>query len=39
MVDNYAAMCNTETRGGVANSYGDLKRGAEIVKYLEYCGG
>lgn len=35
MVDHYPAMCKTETRGGVANTYGDLKRGAEIVNYLE----
>ena len=24
MVDHYAAMCKTETRGGVANSYAPI---------------
>ena len=35
MVDHYAAVCKTKTRGGAANSLGSRKREAEVNKYLE----
>ena len=35
MVDHYAAVCKTKTRGGAANSLGGRKREAEVNKYLE----